>query len=210
MGEADDSSRFPRCGRLGLLVGRGADAAHGAERVRISDCACAVMTPDILVTNLMHAAVRMTEIALLVLDEAHNLRGAAPYMILHEHFYRRHNNSGRHNNSTRAMREHCAPARRPLPSSDRPRVLAISATPLISAPPVACGADIRRAIEGVEADLDCRAWKVLTNDGILDSLCELNPRRRRWTLAARTRDTFPWCTKLLATVRTPTRSSERR
>ena len=160
VGEADDSSRFPRCGRLGLLVGRGSDAAHGAERVRISECACAVMTPEILVTNLMHAAVRMTEIALLVLDEAHNLRGAAPYMILHEHFYRRHNNSGRHNNSTRAMREHCAPARRPLPPSDRPRVLAISATPLASAPPVACGAEIRRAIETAEAELDCRAWKV--------------------------------------------------
>lgn len=136
VGEADDSSRFPRCGRLGLLVGRGSDASHGAERVRISECACAVMTPEILVTNLMHAAVRMAEIALLVLDEAHNLRGAAPYMILHEHFYRRHNNSARpqqqHEGDARALRARAQAAAALRPSTcprhqcDAPRLSAAS------------------------------------------------------------------------------------
>uniref|UniRef100_A0A7S4BIF4 RNA helicase n=1 Tax=Chrysotila carterae TaxID=13221 RepID=A0A7S4BIF4_CHRCT len=95
-------------------------------------CQCAVATPDILVRALMHAELRLEDVALLVIDEAHNEAGDHPYSVLMDFFYK------------------------PLPPVRRPQILALSATPVRS-----CNLDDPKPawlLAAVEARLDAPCW----------------------------------------------------
>ncbi|CAE8585755.1 unnamed protein product, partial [Polarella glacialis] len=97
--------------RIGVLRGQQRLGPKGARRClsgkRAWDrCDVLVMTPDLLLDALVHAWVRLEEIALLILDEAHSLRGNAAYALLMRRFY----------GTTHPEK--------------RPRVLALSASPL--------------------------------------------------------------------------------
>ena len=69
-----DSARW----RLGMSIG-GAHEEDASDiptvpwRLAFQDCQCLVMTPALLVKCLQHAYIRMMDIALLVIDEAHNI-----------------------------------------------------------------------------------------------------------------------------------------
>ena len=95
--------------RLLLLKG----GAHGSDDDSLvaDEAQCLVGTPQLLVLMLTHGRLRMSDIALLVLDEAHKVAEAAnnhPYSVLMRCFYTR-----------------CA-------ADKRPRVLGLTATPLDS------------------------------------------------------------------------------
>ncbi|CAJ1350431.1 unnamed protein product, partial [Effrenium voratum] len=91
----------------------------------------------------VHARVSMTEIQLLVLDEAHQLKGAAEYAILMKRFYS------------------------VVSPESRPRVLALTASPLSGRRQGAktwepAGVqDMRQELEDLENKADCRTWTEL-------------------------------------------------
>eukprot|EP00435_Cladocopium_sp_Y103_P045644 s194_g13.t1 len=117
---------------------RGINARNAWKR-----CATLVMTPALLVDSLIHARVVMTDIVLLVLDEAHQLKGTSEYAILMKRFY-----SG-------------------APAALRPRVLALTASPLSGRAPngkswqPATEEDMKRELEELEEKVDCRTWTEL-------------------------------------------------
>lgn len=112
--------------------------AHNAWR----RCATLVMTPALLVDSLIHARVVITDVVLLVLDEAHQLKGTSEYAILMKRFY-----SG-------------------APAASRPRVLALTASPLSGRAPgkswqPASEEDMKRELDELEEKVDCRTWTEL-------------------------------------------------
>ena len=115
--------------RLGLVVGGGELTMREAARTR----QVVVSTPQMFEQALIEGQLKMVNIALLVLDEAHHTRGVAHYQTMLEYFY--------------------------LPCEARPRVLALTASPVDQAqeqtPDVS---KFLRDLNALEARLDCGAW----------------------------------------------------
>ena len=117
------------------------DFGHVFESCQVLAC-----TPMKLLHALQHKRISIDQIALLVFDEAHNKIGSEPYSVLMQYFYR------------------------PLPVETRPRVLALTASP-VERPPKVEDQTIegaRHALARIEADLDAtvdseaaEAWSTL-------------------------------------------------
>ena len=103
------------------------DFAHVFESCQVLAC-----TPMKLLHALQHKRISMEQIALLVFDEAHHFYGSEPYAVLMQYFYR------------------------PLPVERRPRVLALTASPVERPPKVEHQTieGARHALARIEADLD--------------------------------------------------------
>lgn len=115
--------------RLGLVIGMGELSVGEAMRTR----QVVVMTPTLFLNALIHAHVRMEDVALLVLDEAHHLRGNSMYATIMEYFY--------------------------LPCKRRPRVLALTASPVEKArTEEPSAAKFLEDLAELEKRLDCAAW----------------------------------------------------
>lgn len=93
--------------RLGLIVGDKC-GSHG----RLSDYQVAVMTPAIFENDLNRGHVRMEDVALLVIDEAHHCRGKV-----------------KNDQYTTIMKYHYMPC----DEARRPRILALTASPVENA-----------------------------------------------------------------------------
>ena len=117
------------------------DFGHVFESCQVLAC-----TPMKLLHALQHNRISIDQIALLVFDEAHHFYGSEPYSVLMQYFYR------------------------PLPIEMRPRVLALTASP-VERPPKEEDQTIegaRHALARIEADLDATvdseaatAWSTL-------------------------------------------------
>ena len=119
-------------GRLGIAIG-GDRGERGLADVGWQDafelCQCVVMKPAFFERALTRGKLRLKDIALLVIDEAHHTRGNSFYKCIMTHFYR----------------EDCGP-----------RILALTASPIegkANAPPSRdqAKAQLRELEEGVRA-----------------------------------------------------------
>ena len=121
--------------RIGLVVGQAdsRDEPTVDKRRAFAECQCVVITPFLLLEALIHARVAMADIALLVFDEAHRLRGEHDYRTIMKFFYR--------------------------PSAVRPRVLGLSAAPVEkgeSSEP--CAQTVRELLCVLEHEIDATVW----------------------------------------------------
>eukprot|EP00913_Durusdinium_trenchii_P003721 g3444.t1 len=121
-------------------------------------CATLVMTPALLADSLIHARVTMPDILLLTdsgkprchgpctspVVQAHQLKGTSEYAILMSRFYSA------------------------VPQEQRPRVLALTASPLSGRSPngktwqPATEEDMKKELEDLEEKVDCRTWTELS------------------------------------------------
>ena len=130
------------------------DFAHVFKSCQVVAC-----TPAKLMHALMCGRVSMDEIALLIFDEAHHYVGSEPYAVLMQYFYR------------------------PLPVERRPRVLALTASPVErpSTEEDQQTEGARRALAKIEAELDAEAWTAPL--GAPRTPCPGTPRSPRHCLA---------------------------
>ena len=91
--------------RAGLVVGQSLGEATSSWRSAFIDFQLLVMTPHQLEKALMHACVSMSDMALLVFDEAHHARQNTFFSTIMNYFYH------------------------PTPAPRRPRVLGLTASP---------------------------------------------------------------------------------
>jgi len=84
--------------RLGRCLGHDPGTPHRAMRHACDACECdvatafetrqlVVLTPALFEKALIHAKIRMCDVALLVVDEAHHAHGNAVYATIFRHFY---------------------------------------------------------------------------------------------------------------------------
>ncbi|CAL1164996.1 unnamed protein product [Cladocopium goreaui] len=135
----DDEDAEGASHRVAIVRGQHASRSKRAINARNAwkRCATLVMTPALLVDSLIHARVVITDIVLLVLDEAHQLKGTSEYAILMKRFY-----------------------------SGATQVLALTASPLSGRAPgkswqPASEEDMKRELEELEEKVDCRTWTEL-------------------------------------------------
>ena len=132
--------------QLGLVVG-GLRDEHGAVAINEDDlspvpwrdafdeCQVLVMTPAMLEKCLMHAHVLMSDIALLVLDEAHGLQGNSFYTTIMRCWYAR--------------------------ATPRPRVLALTASPVSKSDSVEPTPElVRNGLAELECNVDVTAARL--------------------------------------------------
>jgi len=136
---ADDSTFDSHGPRLGVIRG-GQHGTLNSLTIRNiwSRCTLIVMTPELLLNSLVHAYVRLENLALLVLDEAHLLHGDATYAVIMRRFY--------------------------WSNAARPKVIALTASPVAGRRPgakrwvMATEEQMRNDLRDMEAKLDCNLW----------------------------------------------------
>lgn len=102
-------------------------------RHAFAEAQCVVTTAELFDRALMHCSVTMSNVSLLVLDEAHQLRGQSHYVSIMNYFYRLANT--------------------------RPRVLGLTASPIEK--PEASEPDaevVKKALTELQTKLDAHVW----------------------------------------------------
>ena len=122
--------------RLGLLIGIGSEEADAGTRSStfFTHAQVCVVIEAKLEDALVHGYLQMEDVALLVMDEAHHARGNSIYATITKYFY--------------------------APCEHRPRVLALTASPVVEA---AAGkptseVDFQMKLAELEKDLNAAAW----------------------------------------------------
>ena len=125
--------------RLGLVIGGMHDEGDEAGLLpwfrAFDECQCLVMTSSMLVKALIHAHVKMADIALLVLDEVHRHKGDDLYTTVTKYWY------------ARARPE------------DRPRVLGLTASPIDETEGTEPSKDtVEEKLASLENSVNALAW----------------------------------------------------
>ena len=156
--------------RVGLVAGRSTvDEQYTMPwRRAVRECQVLVMTPALCEKALIHAGLRMTDLALLVIDEAHNARGnAMPYTIMHYFYF----------------------PRRQQPGESRPRILALTACPVHQPDDTHDQMGVvRDQLDELEAAIDARVWSCEIEEAEVAQV----PAERA---PARAFDRIPACTR---------------
>ena len=127
--------------RLGLVVGGMPDGGDEAGLLPWSrafeEAQCLVMTSEMLVRSLMHACVKMSDIALLIFDEVHRHKGDDLYTTVTKYFY----------------------AHPRLELERRPRILGLTASPIDEPDgPEPSEEMVEEKLRGLETSLNAQSW----------------------------------------------------